>query len=160
MCSSDLETAAQKTFGEEVSGQEACGEKAACPETSGEKAAGQESSGKEAAANVSGKEMTGQETAQTANCCAAASGETSNGTDSAPEPDKAAETRTASGPADGKTVAEEALKKVFEEGRIAGLQEAILAIMEKNGPITDQMRRDVAENVYHDSLIAWVKSFR
>ena len=153
-------TAAQKTFGEEVSGQEACGEKAACPETSGEKAAGQESSGKEAAANVSGKEMTGQETAQTANCCAAASGETSNGTGSAPEPDKAAETRTASGPADGKTVAEEALKKVFEEGRIAGLQEAILAIMEKNGPITDQMRRDVAENVYHDSLIAWVKSFR
>ena len=64
------------------------------------------------------------------------------------------------GPADGKTVAEEALKKVFEEGKIAGLQEAILAIMEKNGPITDQMRRDVTENVYHDSLIAWVKSFR
>lgn len=64
------------------------------------------------------------------------------------------------GPADGKAVAEEALKKVFEEGKIAGLQEAILAIMEKNGPITDQMRRDVTENVYHDSLIAWVKSFR
>lgn len=64
------------------------------------------------------------------------------------------------GPADGKAAAEEALKKVFEEGKIAGLQEAILAIMEKNGPITDQMRRDVTENVYHDSLIAWVKSFR
>ena len=31
--------------------------------------------------------------------------------------------------------------------------------MEKNGPITDQMRRDVTENVYHDSLINWVKSF-
>ena len=64
------------------------------------------------------------------------------------------------GPADGKAAAEEALKKVFEEGKIAGLQEAILAIMEKNGPVTDQMRRDVTENVYHDSLIAWVKSFR
>lgn len=63
-------------------------------------------------------------------------------------------------PADSKAVAEAALKKVFEEGKIAGLQEAILAIMEKNGPITDQMRRDVTENVYHDSLIAWVKSFR
>ncbi len=48
----------------------------------------------------------------------------------------------------------------FENGKIAGLQEAILAIMEKNGPVTDQMRRDVEANVYHDSLIAWVKSFR
>lgn len=48
----------------------------------------------------------------------------------------------------------------FESGRIAGLQEAILAIMEKNGPVTDQMRRDVEANVYHDSLIAWIKSFR
>lgn len=48
----------------------------------------------------------------------------------------------------------------FEKGKIAGLQEAILAIMEKNGPITDQMRRDVEANVYHDSLITWIKSFR
>ena len=48
----------------------------------------------------------------------------------------------------------------FERGKIAGLQEAILAIMEKNGPVTDQMRRDVMDNVYHDSLITWIKSFR
>lgn len=48
----------------------------------------------------------------------------------------------------------------FERGKIAGLQEAILAIMEKNGPVTDQMRKDVMDNVYHDSLINWVKSFR
>mgnify|MGYP000052270968 FL=1 len=48
----------------------------------------------------------------------------------------------------------------FENGKIAGLQEAILAIMSKNGPVTDQMRRDVEANVYHDSLIAWIKSFR
>lgn len=48
----------------------------------------------------------------------------------------------------------------FEKGKIAGLQEAILAIMEKNGPVTDQMRKDVYDNVYHDSLINWVKSFR
>jgi hypothetical protein len=48
----------------------------------------------------------------------------------------------------------------FEKGKIAGLQEAILAIMEKNGPVTDQMRKDVTDNVYHDSLINWVKSFR
>ena len=48
----------------------------------------------------------------------------------------------------------------FERGKIAGLQEAILAIMEKNGPVTDQMRKDVTDNVYHDSLINWIKSFR
>lgn len=53
-----------------------------------------------------------------------------------------------------------ALDEAFERGRIAGLQEAILAIMSKNGPVTDQMRRDVTDNVYHDSLINWVKSFR
>lgn len=58
------------------------------------------------------------------------------------------------------TSIEAQLKDSFEKGRIAGLQEAILAIMEKNGPITDQMRRDVAANIYHDSLINWVKSFR
>lgn len=48
----------------------------------------------------------------------------------------------------------------FEKGKIAGLQEAIIAIMEKNGPVTDQMRKDVTDNVYHDSLITWIKSFR
>ncbi len=47
----------------------------------------------------------------------------------------------------------------YEDGVIAGLQEAILAIMEKNGNVTDQMRQDVYNNVYHDSLINWIKSF-
>ena len=53
-----------------------------------------------------------------------------------------------------------AASEEFEKGKIAGLQEAILAIMEKNGPVTDQMRKDVTDNVYHDSLINWIKSFR
>lgn len=48
----------------------------------------------------------------------------------------------------------------YERGIIAGLQEAIIAIMEKNGPVTDQMRKDVTDNTHHDSLINWVKSFR
>lgn len=47
----------------------------------------------------------------------------------------------------------------FEKGKIAGLQEAILAIMEKRGPVTEQMRKDVTDNIYHDSLITWIKSF-
>ncbi len=47
----------------------------------------------------------------------------------------------------------------FERGKIAGLQEAILVILEKHGSVTDQMRKDVTDNVYHDSLINWIKSF-
>ena len=47
----------------------------------------------------------------------------------------------------------------FERGKIAGLQEAILAIMERKGPVTDQMRNDVYNNTHHDSLVNWVKSF-
>lgn len=47
----------------------------------------------------------------------------------------------------------------FEEGKIAGLQEAILAIMEKNGPVTDQMRNDVRNQTHYGSLINWIKSF-
>ena len=50
--------------------------------------------------------------------------------------------------------------KAYEEMNIEELQQAILDKMAKNGPITDQMRRDVMENVYHNSLINWVKSFR
>ncbi len=78
-------------------------------------------------------------------------------TKSVPEPKKAAVSSDAAAAADKE---DDAGRKAFEEGRIAGLQEAILAIMEKNGPVTDQMRRDVKENVYHDSLISWIKSFR
>ena len=54
----------------------------------------------------------------------------------------------------------EEYREAFEKGKIAGLQEAILAIMSKNGAVTDQMRKDVTDNVYHDSLINWIKSFR
>lgn len=78
----------------------------------------------------------------------------SEGTDSR-NADKSAAAENASG-----SPTNAALDEAFERGKIAGLQEAILAIMSKNGPITDQMRRDVTDNVYHDSLINWVKSFR
>ena len=60
-------------------------------------------------------------------------------------------------------VVNEALKaaceKAFEEGKIAGLQEAILARMERNGYVTDQMRNDVRNQTHIQSLINWVKSF-
>lgn len=49
--------------------------------------------------------------------------------------------------------------KTFEEGRIAGLQEAIIAIMESKGPVTEQMRKDVYNQTHYPSLINWIKSF-
>ena len=39
------------------------------------------------------------------------------------------------------------------------LQAVILAKMEKNGEVTARMRRDVTENIWHDSLVNWAKSF-
>ena len=51
--------------------------------------------------------------------------------------------------------------KAYEEMTIEELQQAKSRQNgQKPGPITDQMRRDVMENVYHNSLINWVKSFR
>lgn len=49
--------------------------------------------------------------------------------------------------------------KSYEEMTIEELQEAILERMKRNGPVTEQMRRDVMENVYHNSLVTWIKSF-
>ncbi|MGN0465264.1 MAG: alpha-amylase family glycosyl hydrolase [Lachnospiraceae bacterium] len=54
---------------------------------------------------------------------------------------------------------EAAYDKAFEEGKIAGLQEGIIALMEKNGYINDQMRQDVYNNTHYPSLINWIKSF-
>lgn len=141
--------------GQKVSGGEAA------PETA-------EDTAEETARKAPGQGTVPQEAVQDGSCGDMASGKPAHEEEAPAEPadsqgtgQEAEALRTeVPGPADGKAAAEEALKKVFEEGKIAGLQEAILAIMEKNGPVTDQMRRDVTENVYHDSLIAWVKSFR
>ena len=54
----------------------------------------------------------------------------------------------------------EAAGKSYEEMTVEELQAAILAKLASNGPVTDQMKRDVAENIWHDSLVNWVKSFR
>ena len=31
--------------------------------------------------------------------------------------------------------------------------------MKHNGPVTEQMKKDVLENTYHNSLVTWIKSF-
>ncbi|MBR3224505.1 MAG: hypothetical protein IKF78_04195 [Atopobiaceae bacterium] len=47
----------------------------------------------------------------------------------------------------------------YEQMSVEELQAAILAKMAANGPVTDQMRRDVTNNVWPDSLLNWVRSF-
>ena len=50
--------------------------------------------------------------------------------------------------------------KSYDEMTVEELQAAIYQRMKQNGPVTDQMKRDIEENVYHNSLVNWIKSFR
>ena len=50
--------------------------------------------------------------------------------------------------------------KTPEEMTVEELQTAILGKMANNGPVTEDMKRTVAENIWHDSLVNWLKSFR
>lgn len=50
--------------------------------------------------------------------------------------------------------------KPYEEMTIEELQAAILEKMAGNGPVTEEMKRTVFENVYPNSLLNWVRSFR
>ena len=47
-----------------------------------------------------------------------------------------------------------------EDMSVAELQAAILAKMANNGTVSDQMKKTVNENIWHDSLVNWLKSFR
>ena len=80
-----------------------------------------------------------------------------------PIPESAPETEEAPVPEESPVVTEHiptvSAGDTFERGKIAGLQEAILAIMEKKGSVTEQMRNDVLNNTHHDSLVNWIKSF-
>ena len=55
---------------------------------------------------------------------------------------------------------EQRANKTYEQMSVEELQAEILERMAKNGPITEQMKRDVVNNIWHDSLVSWVKSFR
>ena len=50
--------------------------------------------------------------------------------------------------------------KTPEEMTVGELQAAILAKMAGNGPVTDQMKKTVYDNIWQDSLVNWLKSFR
>ena len=62
-----------------------------------------------------------------------------------------------------KVIAPEAVMipdKPYEEMTVEELQAVILGKMAKNGPVTEQMKKDVTDNVWHNSLVNWAKSFR
>ena len=71
-----------------------------------------------------------------------------------PEPEET-ETDT-----DMETVPRRAQGKSPEEMSIEELQAEVLARLAANGPLTDRMKKEVRENVYRDSLLNWIKSFR
>ena len=50
--------------------------------------------------------------------------------------------------------------KTPEEMTVGELQAAILAKMAGNGSVDDQMKKTVYDNIWHDSLVNWLKSFR
>ena len=52
------------------------------------------------------------------------------------------------------------VNKTPEEMTVEELQAAILAKMAGNGPVTDQMKKTVYDNIWHESLVNWLKSFR
>ena len=57
-------------------------------------------------------------------------------------------------------VVEVDMSKPYEDMTVTELQNVILGKLASNGPVTDQMKKDVAENIYHDALVNWAKSFR
>ena len=48
----------------------------------------------------------------------------------------------------------------YEEMSVPQLQQVILGKLAANGPVTDQMKREVSANIWKDSLLNWAKSFR
>ncbi len=49
--------------------------------------------------------------------------------------------------------------KPYEEMTVEELQALILQKLAKNGPVTERMKKDVTDNIWHNSLVNWAKSF-
>ena len=79
------------------------------------------------------------------------------------QPEKTAENHTSEASAVSKEPVKTATvdpNKSPEDMTVEELQQAILAKMANNGPVTDQMKKTVYDNIWHDSLVNWLKSFR
>ena len=62
-------------------------------------------------------------------------------------------------PADPSTITVD-WSKSPESMTVPELQAAILAKLAGNGPVDAQMKKTVTDNIWHDSLVNWLKSFR
>lgn len=62
-------------------------------------------------------------------------------------------------PADPSTITMD-WSKSPESMTVPELQAAILAKLAGNGPVDAQMKKTVTDNIWHDSLVNWLKSFR
>ena len=62
-------------------------------------------------------------------------------------------------PADPKTITVD-WSKSPESMTVPELQAAVLAKLSGNGPVDAQMKKTVTDNIWHDSLVNWLKSFR
>ena len=75
------------------------------------------------------------------------------------EEDAVANTTTTTESTSSQTEVTADLSKTPEDMTVEELQACILAKMANNGPVTDQMKKTVYDNIWHDSLINWLKSF-
>lgn len=50
--------------------------------------------------------------------------------------------------------------KAPQDMSVEELQASILTKMANNGPVTDQMKKSIYDNIWHDSLVNWLNSFR
>lgn len=62
-------------------------------------------------------------------------------------------------PADPETITVD-WSKSPESMTVPELQAAVLAKLSGNGPVDAQMKKTVTDNIWHDSLVNWLKSFR
>lgn len=104
------------------------------------------------AANTDSIKETVATTVGNSDCTANASEKATDGTTS--------NTTTASEPASEKSQITVDWSKSPEDMTVEELQAGILAKMANNGPVTDQMKKTVYDNIWHDSLVNWLKSFR
>ena len=126
------------------------------PETAAAKEnenAASEAEEEQAAENSTITEATPEKEASNAENTDKASDNAANSADvpSTPEAESSNPQETAAAPNPHKTP---------EEMTVGELQAAILAKMAGNGPVDDQMKKTVYDNIWHDSLVNWLKSFR
>ena len=71
----------------------------------------------------------------------------------------ASENTASDDPADPSTITMD-WSKSPESMTVPELQAAVLAKLAGNGPVDAQMKKTVVDNIWHDSLVNWLKSFR